>query len=74
MKAKKAQRLRDILALTGIIIMLGGYVDEPLLVIGGVVTLSCFIPHFLFNKCSHCGKQLGRNDGKCCPHCGEEID
>ena len=74
MKAKEAQRLRDILALTGIIIMLFGYVYEPLLVIGGVVALSCFITHFLYNKCPHCGKQLGRNDSKCCPHCGEEIN
>lgn len=74
MKAKKAQRLRDVLAFVGIIIMLCGYIYEPLLIIGGVVAFSCLIPHFMYNKCPHCGKQLGRNEGKCCQHCGKEID
>jgi len=74
MKVKIAQRLRDVLAFVGIIIALCGYIYEPLLIIGGVVAFSCLIPHFLYNKCPHCGKQLGRNEGKCCHHCGKEID
>lgn len=74
MKVRKAQKLRDILAIAGIIIMLGGYVYDPLLIFGGVVAFSCLVPHFLYNKCPYCGKQLGRNEGKYCQHCGKGID
>ena len=74
MKSKKAQKLRDILAIVGIGIMLCGYIYEPLLIVGMIVTFSCFVPHFLYNKCPHCGKQLGRNEGKYCQHCGKELD
>ena len=31
-------------------------------------------PDYLYNKCPHCGKRLGRNTGKFCQHCGKEID
>ena len=74
MSAKKAQKIRDILILAGIVIMLGAYIYEPLMKVGMVVAFSCFIPHFLYNKCPHCGKQLGRNDGKFCQHCGGRIE
>ncbi len=40
--------------------MLLAYVYEPLIIVGALVTFSCLIPHFLYNKCPHCGKQLGR--------------
>jgi len=74
MKARTAQKVRDILAISGIIIMLCYRIYEPLLAIGGVVAFSCFVPHFLYNKCPHCGKPLGRNEAKCCQHCGEVFD
>lgn len=76
MKAKQAQKLRDLLAISGIIIMLCGYIYEPLLIARGVVacSCSCFIPHFLYNKCPYCKKQLGRNEGKHCQHCGKELE
>ena len=74
MKVKKAQRLRDILAFAGIGITLCGYIYEPLLIVGGFVAFSCFVPHFLYNKCPHCKKQLGRDMWKYCHHCGKELD
>ena len=74
MKAKKARRLRDILAFVGILIMFCGYIYEPLLFVGGIVALSCMIPHFLYYRCSHCGKHLGRCEGDRCWHCGKEIE
>lgn len=74
MNVRKAQRLRNMLLLIGAFMMLGSYFYEPLMVSGIVVASSCFIPHFLFNKCPHCGKQLGNNEAKCCQHCGKEID
>ena len=74
MKDKTARRLRDVIAIAGIIIMLCGYVYEPLLFVGGAVAFSCLIPHFLYNKCPYCKKQLGRDVGKHCRHCGKELD
>lgn len=74
MKAKDAQKLRDILAIAGIAVMLCGYIYKSLLIVGGVIACSCFIPHFLYNKCPRCGKQLGRNEGKHCQHCGKKFD
>ena len=74
MKVRTAQKLRDALAIAGIIIALCHRIYEPLLIIGGVVAFSCFIPHFLYNKCPHCGRQLGRTVAKHCQHCGGALD
>ena len=74
MNVRKAQKLRNMLLLIGGAMMLGSYIYEPLLISGGVVAFSCLIPHFLFNKCPHCGKQLGNNEAGHCQHCGEPID
>lgn len=73
MNYKKARDLRDLLMVIGFVVMLAGYFFSPLVIIGFVVTLSCLIPDFLYNKCPHCGKRLGRNEGKFCQHCGKEI-
>ena len=74
MPVRKAQKLRDALLIVGFITMLSAYIYEPLAVVGAVVAFSCLIPHFLFNKCPHCGKQLGRNESKFCQFCGKPID
>mgnify|MGYP003301656096 CR=1 FL=1 len=74
MKVRDAQKLRDTLMIVGVIIMLAGSLHEALSMIGAVVAFSGLIPHFLYNKCPHCGKQLGRNDGEFCQHCGGKID
>ena len=74
MSLKKARRLRNLLLLTGFAIMLLGYYSEVLLVIGIIVTFSSLIPHFRYNKCPHCGKQLGRNEGKFCQFCGRPLE
>lgn len=74
MNVRKAQKLRNGLLLIGAVIMLGGYICEPLLMVGAAVACSCLIPHFLFNKCPHCGKQLGNQETPYCQHCGKKID
>lgn len=48
-------------------------VIEPLGVVGMIVMLSCLIPHFMYNKCPYCGKQLGRNEGDFCQFCGKSL-
>ena len=55
MSVRKAHKLRNALLIGGSIIMLLGYIYTPLVVIGMPVVFSCLIPHFLFNKCPHCG-------------------
>ena len=74
MNVRKAQRLRDMLLLIGFFMMLGSYIYESLFVPGMIVALSCLVPHFLWNRCPHCRKQLGRNEAEFCQFCGEKID
>ncbi|MBC8535108.1 hypothetical protein [Feifania hominis] len=74
MSIKKARKLRNALLLIGMVIMLSACIYEPLLAVGAAVALSCLIPHFLYNKCPHCAKQLGRSEGPFCPFCGQHIE
>lgn len=74
MEAKQAQKLRNILLIAGIIIMLSAYIYESLFNIGLIVAFSSLIPHFFYNKCPHCGKQLGNNEAAYCQHCGKRIE
>ena len=74
MNVRNAQRLRDMLLLIGFFMMLGSYIYESLFVPGMVMALSCLVPHFLWNKCPHCGKQLGRNEAEFCQFCGGKMD
>lgn len=74
MKIKQARKLRDILLISGVIVMLLAYLWECLFIIGVIIIFSSLIPHVLFNKCPHCGKQLGRNEGMYCQFCGKRLD
>lgn len=74
MKVRDAQKLIVMLLIIGFIIMLGAYLYKPLFIIGFIVSVSSLIPHFLYNKCPHCGKHLGRNEGRFCQYCGKEIE
>ena len=74
MTAKKAQKWRDVLGITGALIMSAGYFADFLVIIGAIVLFSALIPDFLYNKCPHCKKHLGRNEGNYCHHCGAKIE
>lgn len=74
MPLKKAQKLRNTLLIAGFVIALLGYLWNLFGYIGIIMMLSSLIPHFLWNKCPHCGKQLGRNEGAFCQFCGERLD
>lgn len=74
MTVKRARKLRDTLLAAGTVIMLLGCLYQPLLIIGVIVAFSCLIPHFLFNKCPHCGRRFGSHGGTFCPFCGKRID
>ena len=75
MDHKKARTLRDTLMAIGFVVMLSGYLfGMASTIIGAIIMLSCLIPDFLYNKCPHCQKRLGRNEGAFCQHCGGRID
>lgn len=74
MKVRTVQKLRDIFLLVGIIIMLCHGIFAPFFVIGGIITLIGFVMHFCYNKCPYCRRQLGRNNGAYCQHCGHALD
>ena len=74
MPVKKARKLRNALLIAGFFIMLLGYLWVPVGIFGVVVTFSSLVPHFLYNKCPHCGRQLGRNEGDFCQFCGKPLD
>lgn len=74
MPLKKAQKLRNTLLIAGFVIALLGYLWNLFGFIGSIMMLSSLIPHFLWNKCPHCGKQLGRNEGAFCQFCGKKLD
>lgn len=73
MKVKHARMLRDALMISGVLVMLMAALYEPLLMVGGIIACSCLIPHFLFNRCPHCGRQLGNHTGAHCQFCGKKI-
>ena len=75
MDHKKARTLRDTLMVIGFVVMLSGYLFGLVsTIIGALIMLSCLIPDVLYNKCPHCQKRLGRNEGAFCQHCGGRID
>ena len=45
-----------------------------------ITTLSSFLVmgtvvlYLLFYRCHNCGKFLGRDNAKYCPHCGKEVE
>ena len=74
MEVKKARKLRDILFSVGIGLILLGSVWKSFWVIGCAVVFSGLIFNFLFNKCPHCDRQLGRNEGDFCQFCGRPLE
>lgn len=77
MKPQQAQRLRDILLLLGAFVMLTSPLfGEAQFLVGMVIALSSLIPHFLYNKCTHCGRQLNAwtHRNPYCPFCGKRVD
>lgn len=74
MKRKYATIVAWTLFLAGVVITLLGYGNETVFNVGMIVSSAALIPVFLFNKCPHCGRWLGRSSGKFCPHCGRPLD
>lgn len=71
---KNARKLIVTLWIAGFVLSMLGGAYVPLLIAGIIVIVSSLIPHFLYNKCPHCGKNLGRNEGRFCQFCGKEWE
>ena len=74
MQLRKAQKLRNTLMLTGFVMVLLGYYSDVLAIMGLIVAGFSLIPHFRYNRCPHCGRQLGLNEEKFCQYCGRPLD
>ena len=74
MSVHKARKLRDGLLIGGAVVMFLGCNWVPVFIVGVIVTCSCLVPHFLWNRCPYCERQLGRNDGNYCQFCGGRLD
>ncbi len=74
MTIKNARKLRNSLLIVGAVMMLFGYIWTPFGVLGVMVMFSCLIPHLMYNKCPHCGRQLGSNEGDFCQFCGKALE
>lgn len=75
MPIKKAGKLRDGLLIAGALMMAClPYIWIPFFYIGMAASCSCLIVQFIFLRCPHCNKHLGRCEGDFCPFCGERLD
>ena len=74
MKAKDAQKLRNKLLIVGFVLLLVSYLHAKLIVVGAIVMVFCLILELRYNRCPHCKKRLGRNEGEVCQHCGGKIE
>lgn len=74
MKVKEARKISNIIIITGLAIILMGYIYKPFVIIGSIVFIYGFIVNILYNRCSGCGKYFDRNTGDYCRYCGKKID
>lgn len=76
MSLKKVEQISWILLLIGFaMILVGAYIDWlPLTLLGLVPWLGASALGFLFYRCPHCNKFLGRAGGQYCPFCGKKLD
>ncbi len=57
-----------------VMLIISRYTKNPWLTVAGtLLILVALIFDFVFHRCPSCGKYLGMQFCKHCPHCGEEI-
>ena len=61
-------------ALTLLLITLTALFKISFFFIAGMLSyIAMVVVWFLFNRCPHCKKFLGRDTGVRCPHCGKRL-
>ena len=73
--AGKVRKITLITMLIAVFFLLLGYFVKINLVlfIGWLIFMLALIFYLLFYRCHECGKFLGRDKVKYCPHCGSEV-
>ena len=79
MKNLTPRRVRNItliVELIAIIISLFGIIVEINLIstFGLIIAIGIVIFYLMFYRCHSCGKFLGRENAKYCPHCVSEVE
>ena len=71
----KVRKITLIVMLLSVAVCFLGYFVERILFlyIGMFAIMVALIFHLLFYRCHTCGKYLGRDKAKYCPHCGSEV-
>ena len=66
-----------IIALGGLallLIALASCFSSPVLFVAGLLAfVAVVLVDFIFKRCPHCGKHLGRDSGIFCRHCGKKL-
>ena len=56
-----------------LIALAGGFKSPALFMAGLAAFVAVGLVDFIFKRCPHCGKHLGRDSGIFCPHCGKKL-
>jgi len=58
-----------------LLLLFGGTLDSaPLLIISFILIALDMIMYFIFWRCPHCARYLGRDVGEFCTHCGKKLE
>jgi len=76
MKLKTAEHiLLSACALMLVFFFIGSKTQNHILILAGItVAFASAAFWIIFGRCPNCGKHLGREPGKYCPHCGEKLE
>lgn len=56
-----------------LIAMASCFKSSVLFMAGLAAFIAVVLVDFIFKRCPHCGKHLGRDSGIFCPHCGKKL-
>ena len=56
-----------------LIALASAFKSPPLFVAGLLAFVAVVLVDFVFKRCPHCGKHLGRDSGIFCPFCGKKL-
>ncbi len=75
MDLHRAKMLVMLLAAAGLTLfaLCGCFHQTWMFMTGDACFLAMAAIWWLFNRCPHCGKHLGRDTGLYCPHCGKKL-
>lgn len=73
MNYKKARKVALILAVLAFIAILFSFFHKAFEILSALLLFSSFVVDVGYYKCPHCNKNLHRNNGDYCQHCGKKL-